>query len=117
MSFYSDKAVLASKLLTKYGQDVTLSFSVGATYDPVLMTETGGGFVNETVKAFPTKFGKIEVSDTVLSSDIKLVCEKTSSKPLSNWTCTINSAKYRVMSSEAVGLVDNEVIYYVQLRK
>ena len=117
MSFYSDKAALASKLLTKYGQDVTFGIDSGATYDPVLMTETGGSITNETVKAFPTKFGKMEMSDTILSSDIKLVCEKTSAKPLPNWTCTINSAKYRVTSSEAIGLVGDEVIYYVQLRK
>ena len=117
MTFYSDKAALASKLLAKYGQDVTLSFSVGGTYDPVLMVETGGGVVSETVKAFPTKFDKMEASDTILTSDIKLVCEKTSNKPLPNWKCLLNSQEYRVMNSDAIGLVGDEVIYYVQLRK
>ena len=117
MSFYSDKALLASKLLDKFGQDVTFDYETGAVYDPVLMTETPGTPVSETVKAFPSKFGKMEVSDTILSSDIKLLTEKLASKPLPNWTCSINSTKYRVMNSDAIGLVGDEVIYYVQLRK
>jgi len=117
MSFYSDKAALASKLLAKYGQDVTFNWETGAVYDPVLMTETPGVANNETVKAFPTKFDKMEASDTILTSDIKLVCEKTSNKPLPNWTCLLNGATYRVMGSEAIGLAGDEVIYYVQLRK
>ncbi|MEH6449531.1 MAG: hypothetical protein V7765_12725 [Oleispira sp.] len=117
MTFYSDKAALASKLLTKFGQDVIFSYETGATYDPVLMTETGGVASNETAKAFPTKFGKMEVSDTILSSDIKLLTEKLTTKPLPNWTCSINGTEYRVMNSDAVGLIGDEVIYYVQLRK
>lgn len=117
MTFYSDKAALASKLLAKYGQDVIFSYETGAVYDPVLMTEAGGVTNNETAKAFPTKFGKMEVSDTVLSSDIKLLTEKLTTKPQPNWTCSINGTEYRVMNSDAVGLIGDEVIYYMQLRK
>ena len=117
MSFYSDKAVLSSKLLAKFGQDVVFDYETDAVYDPVLMTETGGIPVQITAKAFPTKFGKMEVSDTILSSDIKLLTEKLATKPLPGWTCSINSTAYRVMNSDAVGLVGDEVIYYVQLRK
>lgn len=117
MSFYSDKAALASKLLAKYGQDVTFSWETGAVYDPVLMAESAGTTNSETVKAFPTKFDKMETSDTILSADIKLVCEKVSTKPEPDWHCLLNGATYRVMSSSAVGLAGDEVIYYVQLRK
>ena len=117
MTFYSDMAATASAMLDEFGQDVTFEYETGATYDPVLMTETGGSVNNETVKAFPTKFNASEMDDTILSSDIKLVCEKTSAKPLADWECTINSAKYRVMNSQSIGLAGDEVIYYVQLRK
>ena len=117
MSFYSDKAVLAAKLLTKFGQDVVFDYETGAVFDPVLMTTSGGVAEQITAKAFPTKFGKMEVSDTILSSDIKLLTEKLTTKPLPGWTCSINGTIYRVMNSDAIGLIDDEVIYYVQLRK
>ena len=117
MSFYSDKALLASKLLTKYGQDVVFNYETGAVHDPVLMTETPGAAQQINAKAFPTKFGKMEVSDTILSSDIKLVCEKTSVKPVAGWDCVLNSATYKVISVDSIGLAGDEVIYYVQLRK
>ena len=117
MSFYSDKALLASKLLAKFGQDVIFDYETDAVYDPVLFTTSGGVAEQITAKAFPTKFGKMEVSDTILSSDIKLLTEKLTTKPLPAWTCSINGTAYRVMTSDAVGLVGDEVIYYVQLRK
>ena len=117
MTFYSDKALLATKLLTKFGQDVVFDYETDAVYDPILMTESGGIPVQITAKAFPTKFGKMEVSDTILSSDIKLLTEKLTTKPLPNWTCSINGTTYRVMNSDAIGLIGDEVIYYVQLRK
>lgn len=117
MTFYSDMAETASSMLDEFGQNVTFNYETGAVYDPVLMTETPGTNQQIDAKAFPSKFGKMEVSDTILSSDIKLVCEKTSVKPVAGWTCTLNSADFRVMGVDSIGLVGDEVIYYVQLRK
>ena len=117
MTFYSDMAATAKDMLNEFGQDVVFDYETDAVYDPVLMTESGGVAEQITAKAFPTKFSKMEVSDTILSSDIKLLTEKLTTKPLPNWTCSINGTEYRVMNSDAVGLVGDEVIYYVQLRK
>lgn len=117
MTFYADMAQTARDMLSEFGQSVTFNYETGATYSPVLMTETGGAAQQITVSAYPSKFTQSETSDTILSSDIKLVCEKISTKPVAGWTCTLNSAEYRVMNSEAIGLAGDEVIYYVQLRK
>tara|TARA_R110000824_G_scaffold181327_1_gene362099 strand:+ start:591 stop:944 length:354 start_codon:yes stop_codon:yes gene_type:complete len=117
MTFYSDMAATAKDLLAEFGQDVIFDYETGATYDPVLMTEVAGTAQQITAKAYPSKFMQSEVSTTILSTDIKLVCEKTLVKPAAGWDCTLNSAKYRVMNSTSIGLTGDEVIYYVQLRK
>jgi len=117
MSFYADMAKTASDMLAEFGQPVTFNYETGGTYDPVLQVETGAVAQQIIVNAYPSKFMQSEVSDTTLSSDIKLVCEKTSVKPVAGWECVLNSATYRVMDSEAIGLAGDEVIYYVQLRK
>ena len=117
MTFYSDMAATASAMLDEFGQGVVFNYEAGAVYDPVLMTETPGTVQQISAKAYPSKFGQMEVNDTILSSDIKLVCEKTTTKPVIGWTCTLNSADYRVMNIDSIGLAGDEVIYYVQLRK
>jgi len=117
MTFYADMAQTARDMLTEFGQPVTFNYETGGTYDPVLQIETGATPQQIAANAYPSKFMQGEVSDTILSSDIKLVCEKTSVKPVAGWECVLNSATYKVMNSEAIGLAGDEVIYYVQLRK
>tara|TARA_R100000541_G_scaffold30953_4_gene39911 strand:- start:9056 stop:9427 length:372 start_codon:yes stop_codon:yes gene_type:complete len=116
MSFYGDKAKLASRLLTKYGQDVFFRYDDDVVYDPVLMIETEKSVVELPAKAYPTKFSLVEVSNTILSGDIKLVCEKLSVMPAPNWTCILGGVNYKVVDSQSVGLTGGEVIHYVQLR-
>lgn len=117
MTFYSDKAALASKLLAKYGQDVVFDYETGGAYDPVAMTTSGAGTGSETLKAFPTNFSKFEVSDTILTSDIKLIVEVPSSEFGRSVTCSINGYPYRVISFDTIGLIGDYVIFYFQLRR
>lgn len=117
MTFFSEMAETASELLSEFGQPAVFNYYSWFFYDPVLMTETTGTLETITGNGYPTNYSQYEVSDTILSSDIKLLCEKVSVKPQPNWECTLGGTKYRVMNSQAVGLTDDAVIYYVQLRK
>ena len=117
MTFFSEMAETASELLSEFGQPAVFTYYSGAVYDPVLMTETTGTLETITGNGYPTNYNQNEVSDTIISSDIKLLCEKVSVKPQPNWECTLGGIKYRVMNSQAIGLTDDAVIYYVQLRK
>ena len=117
MTFYSEMAGTASDLLAEFGQSATFTYYLGAVYDPVLMTEAAGTLQTIIGNGYPTTFSQSEVSDTILSSDIKLLCEKVSVKPQPDWECSLAGVNYRVMNAMSIGLTDDAVIYYVQLRK
>jgi len=118
MSFYSNLAVTARKLLTDKGQQVTLTRSVTAGFDPVPGIDTPAA--STTITGYGAAFGynKREIDGTLIQSgDIRFVLEATTSAPENGDTMPIDSTTYRVMNVRQVNPAGIAVLYECQLRE
>lgn len=117
MSFYSQLAATAARLLADKGQAVTFSRTTGATYSPVTGAHTGGTPTSFTGNGAAFDYNKSEIDgETVQAGDIRLMLEATSAAPQIDDTATVDGVEYRVMSvfeSSPGGVVTH---YEVQLR-
>tara|TARA_R100001244_G_scaffold90191_3_gene68459 strand:+ start:256 stop:609 length:354 start_codon:yes stop_codon:yes gene_type:complete len=116
MTFYSDMAVDAAELLEEFGESVTLKYTTGGTIDPVAGTVSGSA-QSIVANGFPGEFNRNEVDQTnILSTDIRLILEKTAVIPAPNNTVELGGKTYRVINNRQVGLTSDNVINIVQLR-
>tara|TARA_R110002020_G_scaffold337389_3_gene552872 strand:- start:1187 stop:1540 length:354 start_codon:yes stop_codon:yes gene_type:complete len=116
MSFYSDMAAEASTLLVEFGESVTLKYTTGGTVDPVAGTVTGAA-QSIVANGYPGEFNKNEVDQTnILSTDVRLILEKTAVIPAPNHLIELGGKDYRVINNRQIGLTSDNVINIVQLR-
>jgi len=116
MSFYSDMAVDATELLKEFGESVTLKYTTGGTVDPVAGTVSGAA-QSIIANGYPGEFNKNEIDQTnILSTDIRLILEKTAVIPAPNNTVELGGKTYRVVNNRQIGLTADNVINIVQLR-
>ena len=116
MSFYTNMQATASRLLTKFGQDVTITYAALETY--TVATQTNAKTTSTfTGKGVLVDYNTSEIDDeTVLAKDRRLILESTSRAPMVDDTVTVNSTVYRVMAVEEVTPAATNVIYICQLR-
>lgn len=117
MSTAMSKAV--SKAIKATGLSVVVSFTqeTSTSFDGTLGVDTvsTATFTGNGVKE---KYTKDEIDDTnVLSSDIKLILEKTSTAPKIGDACAIGSTSYRVMNVTPIDPGNVVINYELQLRK
>lgn len=111
-------AATASRLLTKYGEAVSLSYVAGGSVDPA----TGVVVTPQTPVAvsgfgYPSRYEKSEVDGAVIRhDDVRLVLEKVSERPQSGWKATVDGKAYRVMDVRPVRRSAADVIYICQCR-
>lgn len=115
--FYNNLANTASGLLKNYGKQLTFTRSVKGTYNP-----SNGSFASEsttTYKAYGAvlSYKAIEVDGTnILSSDLKLILEKSKKEPQVNDTVVIDSKVYFVISVSPIKPAGVGVVTNCQLR-
>ena len=116
MSFYSDLAAVATRLLTDKGQQVTFSRETSTGFNPT----TG---INTTTTSTITGYGAAfdynssEIDGTIIvKGDIRFLFE-AGSAPQQDDTVTIDSIGYRVMDVKKTAPGGTDVLYEVQLRK
>jgi len=116
MTFYTDLAAVALRLLTDKGQQVTFSRETTSSFDP-------GTGINTTTTSTITGYGaafdynKSEIDGTiVVKGDIRFLFE-AGSAPQQDDTVTIDSIGYRVMDVKKTSPAGTDVLYECQLRK
>jgi hypothetical protein len=116
MTFYSDLAAVATRLLTDKGQQVTFSRETSTGFDP----EAG---INTTTTSTITGYGAAfdynssEIDGTiVVKGDIRFLFE-AGSAPQQDDVVTIDSIIYRVMAVKTTSPAGTAVLYECQLRK
>ena len=116
MTFYTDLAAVALRLLTDKGQQVTFSRETSTGFDP----ETG---INTTTTSTITGYGAAfdynssEIDGTIIvKGDIRFLFE-AGSAPQQDDTAPVDSIIYRVMAVKKISPAGTDVLYEVQLRK
>lgn len=118
MGAFSDNLTgVGTSLLTKFGEVVSFTNSVQGVYDvstgttgaPVVTVYTGFGF--------PTSFSAVEIDPgMVLSSDVKLIVNKTSQPPTVDDTVAFSNKTYRVLGVQEIKAQGADIIYILQVR-
>tara|TARA_R110000744_G_C19202099_1_gene545060 strand:- start:61 stop:414 length:354 start_codon:yes stop_codon:yes gene_type:complete len=116
MSFYSELATTATKLLTEKGEQALFTRTTTGTFNPVTGTSTGDTVSTFSAKVYPSTFSINQVNgESILIGDKKLIMQ-AGNKPAINDRVTMSGKVSTVISFESVGLTSDEVIYVVQTR-
>ena len=123
MAFAYDKtASTALKLLTKFGQDVTLVVTSSGAYDPntasVVVTET-----NETRKAVLLDFDRINFGVTlqdgtrIMANDRRCLMDANGTPPSIHDFVVVNGERFPIADIKIVNPAGTDVLYDMLIRK
>jgi len=116
MSFYSNMAATARRLLTKYGQTVTLTYQSAPTLNPVTGSLTSTP-VEYTGKGAAFDYRAAEIDGVLVQAgDIRLILEATTTAPAVGHTCAVGGVTYRVMAITTSAPGGTTTHYTLQLR-
>lgn len=113
MSFAANIASLIRRL----GEQVTLTYSSGDTFNDDTGQKTPGSDVDVSAYGAPSNYNASEIDGTAIrNGDIKLTAENVSPVPAVGWTCLLNSTLYRVESVKTIRKSGETIVYTLQLR-
>ena len=117
MSFYTNLAATALRLLTKRGQTTVFTRTTGATFDPVASSYSGGSTTTITGKGVTFPYESREINGTqIKQGDVRVFFEASTTAPAIDDKCTVGGVEYRVMSADPLSPGGTVVMYTVQLR-
>jgi hypothetical protein len=117
MSFSSNMQVVASRLLTQYGEDVDVSRPNIILVDPSTGIATEGSPTSFSGVGHPSKYETPYIDNiTVLQTDIKLIFYSVTAPTVGD-VFTLNSVDYTALSVQRVRAQGSNIYYIVQLRQ
>ena len=120
MSIADAQADIESALeaLTESGEQVVFSYATTPVYDDDTGDLISGGTSGtQTAYGYPERYSSKEIDGSnIMRGDIKLICSAGALRPVTGWSCLVDSVTYRVMNCESIRESGVDVIYYVQLR-
>jgi len=114
----SAQAQTAARLLAKYGEAVTVTFTDWAEYDPITGADVGSS-TTSTVNAvgYPSKYHTKDIDGVVIQAgDIRFVMELITPEPVIGCLIEINGTTYRIMDIQSIRLSGQDVIFICQVR-
>lgn len=116
-AFTDGLTATALRLLTKYGEAVSLSKTVEGSYNTANGTVGAGTTTTYTGYGAPTSYDKTEVDGEIIkATDIRLILNKTSTVPEQGDTCVLNGTTYRVLDVKHTRASGVDIVYILQLR-
>lgn len=119
MSFYAGIGSMATRLLGKYGQTVTLTRTADGTYDTTDGTLTAGAQTEYECSAAVFDYAQQEIDGTqIRQGDRRVMLQATGDVPLprSGDTLTIGSLDYTVVAVRTTSPGGTAVVYQLQVR-
>ena len=114
----SNPAATASRLLTRYGETVTVATPASGGFNPITgAPEPSVPGSTYTGKGYPGRYQKSEINGTIIQSgDVRLVLELIEQRPQVGWSVTVDGVTYRIMDVNPIRKTGADVIYICQLR-
>ena len=119
---YTKSATTALRLLTRFGQDVTLTRETTGAYDPALSTAPVST-VTETRKAVLLDYDRINFGQTlqdgtrIQMGDRRCLMGADGSEPTTLDYITVGGAKYPIKVVKALNPAGTPVLYDMLIRK
>lgn len=118
MTFYSQLAAVASRLLTDKGQSVSFSRRTGGTFNPATGTYSGDTATTFSGYGAAFNYNKTEIDGTIVQSgDLRLILEAVATPPAQGDEATVGGIDYRVMDVRPTSPGGTVTHYELQLRK
>lgn len=114
----SAQAQTAARLLAKYGEPLTVTFTDWAEYDPITGADVGSSTIS-TVAAmgYTSAYHTKEIDGTVIQAgDIRLILELITPVPIIGCLVEVDSTTYRIMDIRSVRLSGDNIIFICQIR-
>jgi len=114
----SGQAQTAARLLAKYGEEVTITFTDWAEYDPITGAASGSS-METTVNAvaYPSNYQTKEIDGTVIQAgDIRLILELIENIPVVGCLVLVDGTTYRIMHVKPIRLAGDNIIFICQIR-
>jgi hypothetical protein len=114
----SGQAQTAIRLLARYGEALTVTFTDWAEYDPIT-GQANGTTTENTVNAFgyTSDYQVKEIDGTVIEAgDMKLILQLISPVPVEGCLVTVDGEVYRIMTIKKVRLSGSNIIFICQIR-
>lgn len=113
---YSSMTATATRLLTGNGQPVTLRRTVGATYDPVTGTYSGGSTQDlPMVGAFVQISSQYKLANNVQDGD-RLMWVDASQAPMVGDSIVVGADVFKIVSVDAANPAGTPLAYKLQVR-
>lgn len=117
MSFYDDMAAVATDLLTKFGQPITLRRNVGASVDPVTGAVTSGTSDDQaTVGVLRIYPAKLVDGTRIQAGDRELVID-ASVQPLMTDKPVLGGMDWTIVAIETASPAGIPLVYFIQVRR
>lgn len=117
MSFATNMAATALRLLTNYGQSVSVVRDVIGAYDTATGTVTDSSDTNYSGYGYPEGYSSYLIDGVVIEQqDIKLTFSSTTT-PLVDDIFTVGGVAYTAQNVERITAQGSNIVYIVQLRQ
>ena len=114
----SAQAQTAARLLAKYGEPLTVTFTDWAEYDPITGADVGSSTTSTIVAVgYPSAYHTKEIDGSVIQAgDLRLILELIAPVPVIGCLVEIDGTTYRIMDIKSVRLSGENVIFICQIR-
>jgi len=114
----SGQAETAARLLAKYGEPVSVTFTDWAEYNPI--TGAADGTTTQTTvtaSGYPSAYKTTEIDGTVIEAgDVRLILELIAPTPVMGCLVDLSGTAYRIMDVAQVRLSGANIIFICQIR-
>ena len=116
-AFSTGLTAVGLRLLTTYGEAITVTRDVITSFSPANGTVSDGVDITYTGYGYPENYNNYSTDGLMVQQgDIKLTFS-TTTQPLVNDIFTVGSVDYTALNVERITAQGSNIIYIVQLRK
>jgi len=117
MSFASDMRGTALSMLTQFGQSVSVTRDVVASFTPATGVVTEGTDTTYTGMGYPSAYKTSQIDGTLIRQDDTLLLFYSTTEPLVNDIFTVGTKVFTAISIQTVTAQGSNIMYKVQLRQ
>lgn len=117
MTFATNMAATALRLLTTYGQSISVTRDVIGSYDSSTGTVTDSSDTTYSGYGYPSNYNSYQIDGTLVRQDDTLLIFSSTTAPVVNDIFTVGSQVLTVISVLKITAQGSNIVYKVQLRQ
>lgn len=116
-AFYTSMAATASRLLKKFGMEITIKRKTGDSINPVTGAVVAGTTTSYTPQGLVQRYRDDQIDGTRILSSDRLVIVDNTIEPLTTDEIVLSSQDWTIIDVEEVKPTTVGIVYFIQARK